>query len=240
MSITELPTSPSWGTDEVPKLIHQTAPTDRTKWHPLWSLCQPTWRQNFPDYKYKLWSDEDIDEFMRARFPSFYPSFAGFRYQIQRVDAFRYFLLFDVGGIYADMDYQCVRPFGGMLPAGKVSIAENMHWPERFQNALMASAPGHPFWLHVFECLLKNYTQQMDTSYFRSVLNTAGPGMLEAAWQSAPAEYLNPLPKHQFSYFDKHESALGVARDSLEAITDPTVYAAHYCTVKWRDQPLGR
>ncbi len=233
MNTSDLPISPSWNTDVVPKLIHQTAPGDTKRWHPLWALCQQTWKEKFPECKYKLWSDEDIDAFMRTRFPSFYPSFAGFRYQIHRVDAFRYFLLYEFGGIYVDMDYECVKPFADLLPPGKVSIAENMHWPERFQNALMASPPRHPFWLHVFEVLKKNYTMQMDPSYFRNVLNTAGPGMLEAAWQSAPEEYLHALPKLQFSYYEKEVSALLTQRVALEPIADPSVYAAHHCTVAW-------
>lgn len=233
MNFFDLPVSPTWNTDVVPRMIHQTAPADTTRWHPLWPLCQRTWKEKFPDYHYKLWNDQDIDDFIRARFPSFYPSFVGFRYQIHRVDAFRYFLLYEVGGIYADMDYECVKPFGDLLPAGKVSIAENMHWPERFQNALIASPPRHPFWLHVFETLVKNYTQQMDSSYFRGVLNTAGPGMLEAAWQSVPPEYLHPLPKQQFSFYDKEASAFLARRESLEPITDPNVFAAHHCTVVW-------
>jgi hypothetical protein len=28
------------------------------------------------------------------------------------------------------MDYECVKNFEHLLPEGKVSIAENMHWPE--------------------------------------------------------------------------------------------------------------
>lgn len=225
--------SPSWATDAVPRLIHQTAPSDPSKWHALWPLCQRTWREKFPDYEYKLWSDEDIDQFMKTRFPEFYPSFVGFRYQIQRVDAFRYFLLYDIGGIYVDMDYQCVQPFGHLLPNGRVSIAENTHWPERFQNALMASPPKHPFWRHVFAALLKSYTQQMHPSKFHSVLYTAGPGMLEMAWQGCPPEFLNALPKEQFSFYEKEDSALLMKRKTLEAIVDPNVFAAHHCTVMW-------
>ncbi len=234
MKLDSLPLSPTWQTDEVPKLLHQTAPSDRSKWHPLWEVCQRTWAHHFPNHTYKLWSDEDIDDFMRSRFPQFYPMFAGFRYQIQRVDAFRYFLLYEIGGLYVDMDYQCVHNFESLLPPGKVSIAENMHWPERFQNALMASAPRHPFWIYAFDALAKCYTYQMDSSFFKSILNTAGPGMIEVATQSAPAEYLNPLPKRQFSYFEKEVSALETGRQQITEISEPDVYAAHHCTVMWR------
>ena len=234
MDLDTFSVSPTWNKDVVPKLLHQTAPADKSRWHPLWEICQKTWIEKFPDYEYKLWSDEDIDEFMRTRCSAFYPSFKSFRYQIQRVDAFRYFLLYEIGGIYVDMDYECVKPFGHLLPAGKVSIGENMHWPERFQNALMASPPKHPFWIHAFDALLKSFTQQMDPSYFRSILNTAGPGMLELAWRNAPAIYLNPLPKLQFSYYEKEVSAHLASRIELQPIPDENVYAAHHCTVVWK------
>jgi mannosyltransferase OCH1-like enzyme len=233
MNLENLPLSPTWQTDEVPKLLHQTAPADRSKWHPLWERCQRTWAPHFPEHTYKLWTDEDIDEFMRTRFPQFYPMFAGFRYQIHRVDAFRYFLLYELGGIYVDMDYECVKNFEHLLPKGKVSIAENMHWPERFQNALMASPPRHPFWIYTLDALRTCYTNQMDPSFFRSVLNTAGPGMIELATQNAPAEYINALPKKQFSFFEKEHSAFELDRTELTRLTESDIYAAHHCTVTW-------
>lgn len=31
----------------IPKIIHQLAPTDITKWHPLWSHCQNSWKNIF-------------------------------------------------------------------------------------------------------------------------------------------------------------------------------------------------
>ena len=38
----------------VPKIIHQTAPRDKTKWNPIWEPCQKTWRLHFPDYEYRI------------------------------------------------------------------------------------------------------------------------------------------------------------------------------------------
>ena len=46
----------------IPKIIHQTAPADKSKWHPIWEICQNSWKENFPspEYSYKFWNDDDL------------------------------------------------------------------------------------------------------------------------------------------------------------------------------------
>lgn len=34
--------SKTWDKDTVPHIIHQTAPSDKSKWHPIWHKCQAT------------------------------------------------------------------------------------------------------------------------------------------------------------------------------------------------------
>jgi len=58
----------------IPKIIHQIAPIDIKKWHPLWKECQETWKLKFPrpEYKYKLWNDEeDLENLIKNDFPFF-------------------------------------------------------------------------------------------------------------------------------------------------------------------------
>ena len=47
--------------DNIPHIIHQTAPADKSKWKQDWYICQESWKKNFPDWEYKLWTDEDND-----------------------------------------------------------------------------------------------------------------------------------------------------------------------------------
>ena len=91
----------------IPKIIHQTwknenIPYDTFKkeWIDSWTNLNPAW-------EYKLWTDEDILSFIEDKFPWFVNRFNEYPKNIQRVDAFRYFVLYEYGGLYADMDFEC-------------------------------------------------------------------------------------------------------------------------------------
>jgi mannosyltransferase OCH1-like enzyme len=52
----------------IPKIIHQTAPADRSKWHAIWTPCQKSWRTQFPDWEYKMWTDEDLEDLIKTKY----------------------------------------------------------------------------------------------------------------------------------------------------------------------------
>jgi len=164
----------------IPKIIHQTAPADKTKWHKIWIMCQYTWKLCFPDWEYKFWSDEDLDTFIKTEYNWFYDTYIKYPNQIFRVDAARYFILYHYGGLYADMDYECFINFEHLLHKTKVSIAESNYYDKKYksnyeyeiyQNALMASPIKHDFWTKVFKNLIK-YSND------KEVLNATGPQII--------------------------------------------------------------
>lgn len=214
--------SATWRTDAVPKIIHQTAPANRKKWHPLWRECQASWLARFPGHTYHMWTDEGIEEFIKTKYPAFFETFRAYDQNIKRIDAFRYFLLYEYGGIYADMDYQCVRDFATLLPTGKVSIAESMYpGDEGFQNALMASPAKHPFWLYVIDELLHRQRA-------KDVLYATGPLLIAQAVRVAPGSMVNALPRKQFSYLNVPASRSRATKAAV--VSDASVFAIHHCT----------
>jgi len=141
-------------TKEIPKIIHQSAPADKSTWPEIWSKCQKKWKEQFPSpkYEYKMWTDEDLDCLMKTDFPEYYDMYAGYDQNIKRFDIARYFILYKYGGIYADMDYICFKNFYDLMPSDKVSISESPYkYNEHLQNALMISPKEHPFWIKVIE-----------------------------------------------------------------------------------------
>ncbi len=218
------PYSKTWQTDSVPMLLHQTAPSDKSKWHKLWKPCQESWIKKCSHYAYCLWNDEDVVDLIKKRYPKFVPTFQAYDVNIKRVDAFRYFLLYEYGGVYVDMDYECVRNFDHTLVKGKVSIAESMFAHEKYQNALMASPARHPFWLYVFEALLKRPGE--------AVVVATGPKLIDDVVANVPPDMFNPLPKEGFAVVEPFESR---TEDLQEKKWDdhPKVYAVHHCTASW-------
>jgi mannosyltransferase OCH1-like enzyme len=113
--------------NNIPKIIHQTAPRDKSKWKEEWHSCQQTWKDLFPEseYKHVMWNDDDLENLISNDFPWYYDIYKSYKKNIQRIDIARYFILYKYGGIYADMDYMCMKNFYDTLPSNKVSISES-------------------------------------------------------------------------------------------------------------------
>lgn len=227
--------SPTWRQDSVPKIIHQTAPANTDKWHPIWKICQKSWRDKFPDYEYRMWTDEDLDDLIRIKYPWFYPTFSSYDKKIKKIDAARYFIMFEHGGVYADMDFECINNFSHLIPNGKVSIAEspakNDGRGETHQNALMISPPGHPFWITVFNELERNKNQN-------DVLYATGPQIIINSINNSEPEMVNSLPCEKFApvYTSEFKPIWQTGKNWLIKTHDEKdVFTKHHGTAVWSD-----
>ena len=155
----------------VPKLLHQswknsTVP-DRFK---AWSQ---TCRTTNSDWEYVLWTDDDNALMVKKYAPWFLNTFNDLPEPIERADASRNLYMHIFGGVYADLDTECLRPYNSLFanhsvpPVSHKEIALDnshliepstqrkaflgqMHEDRTFHsglpNAWMASTPAHPFW----------------------------------------------------------------------------------------------
>jgi len=97
----------------IPKIIHQTyinssIPTQ-------WLAAQQSCIDLHPDYEYNLWTDDRSLEFITKEYPWFLSTFNGYKHNIQRADAIRYFVLAYYGGVYIDLDDGCKRRLDPLL-----------------------------------------------------------------------------------------------------------------------------
>ena len=126
----------------------------------------------------------------------------------------RYLILHTYGGIYRDSDYECTAP-PGQFTLGSDDLPLHVvesRWKfnEWVQNSLMASVPGHPFWMDlandVVRTGLKGWCRQHNGRI--DVLASTGPQRLEK-WIAMP-EYVscvNVLPWRR--YFGEAEKGRG-------------------------------
>jgi len=217
----------------IPKIIHQTAMSDETKWPKIWKRCQESWKRLHPDFQYVMWTDEAMDAFMRAKYPAFYPMYASYDIHIKRVDVVRYFILYHFGGIYADMDYECMQRFYEELPVGKACIAESPWVMEKYQNALMASPQGHPFWLVVFQLIAREaqWCLESPADPGRTVLSCTGPNIIREAVAMSPPDAVHALSRTKYAGLKRSEN---LDRDGRERM-----YAIHWGTSSWTPYDLS-
>lgn len=138
--------------ETVPKIVHFMFKEDLTQpgsqWpNPVWRVSYESWQKHFPqpEYMYRFWTDAAIDRFFRDSCSEHYTLFTTYTKEIYKSDLSRYCILKEMGGIYADLDYEPRANFYSDLLTGKVSLIQSAYDHEEFQNSLMASPAGPKF-----------------------------------------------------------------------------------------------
>jgi mannosyltransferase OCH1-like enzyme len=137
--------------------------------------------QNVGSFEHHMWTDDEMHMFIQKHEPDFYKNtYITYKYDIQRVDSFRYVLLYYYGGIYIDMDNGCNRPFKDLLATLETLDPDSPHlaaFPrsEAFgvETDLLVATAGHPLYKQLISRLhLFNHNFFL---HFWTILVSAGP-----------------------------------------------------------------
>jgi len=170
----------------IPKTIHQTGKTrslskDLRKY-------QISWIKHNPEYKYQFYDDDDCEQFVRNHFPSLLQTYKNFPVPVQRADFFRYLVVYECGGIYADLDVECYRSIDSLIQSESAifSIETKItqkrqnelgyNCPHQITNAIFAAEPKNEFLHQVIKRALKYSTLQVENP--TDVEDSTGPRML--------------------------------------------------------------
>ncbi len=192
-----LPRAPS--DRSFPKLIFQTwksklsMPENYARW-------SKSLRQMNQDFEYFLWDDVDNRSFIERFYPWFLPFYDAYPREIYRADAVRYFFLYQFGGLYADMDTECLRPVGDLFRSGDVwlvRIGNDPHFPHSIPNAIMASRPLQEFWLLVIHLMVEKAKALGDSAAMvgKGPEALTGPMLLKTAYDTYIAPEQNDVRK---------------------------------------------
>lgn len=179
------------------KIIHQTWKT--TELPPAFKRWSQSWKDCLPDWEYKLHTDDDNRQFIATHFPDFLSTYDGYEEPIERVDAVRYAYLAVEGGLYIDLDIECLKDPTPVFDQGKAlnaSVFLIRETPTQVSQAFMGA--GVPTHKNFFENIIRN--NLMDTSKGNvkkkkkskgSVLDVTGPHMFTAMlkkWEGLTTE----------------------------------------------------
>lgn len=179
-----------------PKIIHQT--WKDTNIPQKWMKSYNSWRTLHPEWKYILWTDIMIREYILTHHPHLLYIHDSYPYNIQRADMIRYIVLYDFGGVYSDLDLYPVeninRFVDGICSDTAFVYSANT---DCFTNALMMSKPGAKLWMEVFDLLKKPLPWYVFGKHM-VVMKSTGPLMLTQALKDTQTTY-SVLPKSMFN-----------------------------------------
>jgi mannosyltransferase OCH1-like enzyme len=112
------------------------------------------------DFEHFLWDDSDNRRFIAEYYPWFLAIYDAYPREIYRADAVRYFFLYQFGGVYVDMDTECLKPLAPLFESSADvwlgRMGDDAAFPHSIPNAVMASRPRQEFWLLAIHLLLEN------------------------------------------------------------------------------------
>lgn len=163
---------------KIPKVIHQTWKNEQIP--EGWKKAVESWK-SLPNYTYILWTDKDCLDFIEINYSWFIETYNNYPYNIQRIDAVRYFILYHYGGIYVDMDKGC-QLFPDLLLEPAIMLQETI--PFGLTNDVMGAAPRHPFFQHVIDGLIpSNHFYGLN---YLTVMFSTGPLFLTERYNTFP------------------------------------------------------
>ena len=171
----------------IPKIIHQTWRDENIPGPREWP---ESWRRHNPDWEYRLWTDADLQALVHDHYPDLTELFHAYPNPVQRADMGRYLILHRHGGVYADIDTECLAPLDALASETRVVLAEEpvehryhthpLGMDRMFFNGILASPQGHSFWPHMTAMLVRCAEARA------FVLESTGPLALTGAVESFP------------------------------------------------------
>lgn len=154
------------------------------------------WRRLHPDWEYCLWTDGQLPDLVNDGVFHAIPSLAG------KADVLRYELIWRFGGIYVDMDFECLRPVDPLLEDISAFIADQR--VNRPINGLFGSQREHGFACALVRDLPASFATH------RGLFHQTGPGFLRRTFY----RFLGP----DFTHERHGRGVLHRSRDTLLAI----------------------
>ena len=223
----------------IPKILHQIwlgSPVP----HEFYPLIE-SWLTQHPDWEYKLWTDKEIE---KLHLVNQHVYALADNYGMQS-DIARLEILYRFGGLYADLDQQCVLPHDIFhhITDFYIGLVDTTLLPKRaISNALIGAATNHPLLEKAIEHIqnshktLKNRKQMTP----QTTMRYTGPYLLgqithDYLMRRPPSHPLClVLPKPFFSPLPCKKCPL-LELSPLLSTMKPYTYAIHYHTCTWQE-----
>lgn len=171
------------------------------------------WKRLHPLWEYCLWTDDNLPERIQNR-----AQFENAAHYAQASDILRLEVIYQYGGVYIDMDFECVRNIASLCEGIDMfcGTEDGVH----YCDGLFGAVPGHPAVKEAIDALPASMVE-----YGHLPINMqTGPGFTTRVWKGRkdvwvyPKEFFYPYGWHE--KHRKSESFLGA-------------YAIHHWAGSW-------
>ena len=228
--------------EKIPHIIHQVYEDIKGPSESLLELTK-TWKEFHPNWAYRFWQKESIEDFINANFPYFISVYRNYPFNVQRWDAIRYLLLYHYGGLYVDIDYECLANFDLLLQNADccMGLEPYHHALEHHRtlivgNALMASTSAHRYFELIIEDMIKNKNTIFSEFYKLQILESTGPFLTTRVYNLYPdKKQIRLLPDELIAPLSIQEICFLLNENRPEEIDNKIdkAYAIHYFMGSW-------
>lgn len=214
--------------------------------------CVDSFKERNPAWTVVVMSDADCLAWLAARRPADLAWYEALPKGILRADAMRLLWLHEMGGVYADIDVECLRSLDGLvasLEAGKSlgltrdhPVHERIHFSNTpmWMNDFMVARPGAP----LIQEALRQLAGMVAGGYVfnaRNAVMETGPGLLNralrtlggpeaASVQYLPWEQIHPLPDMTNAFPEKEAADADIRSRNWRGAAP---WVAHYWYHTW-------
>jgi mannosyltransferase OCH1-like enzyme len=178
----------------------------------------------------KVWTDDDAPcfPFINRR------AFDDAQNYGEKSDIWRYEILYRHGGVYADTDFECLKPFDDLHKTCEFYAGVGQMKEAELINALIGSRPNHP----ILQALIENIKPGAgdhdpwriiaDTGpyYFTRIFLEVAPSCAQGTVVPFPTTFFYPFPLWQRHRRD----VVNIKREFVK----PESLAIHYFSTSWQ------
>lgn len=198
----------------IPRIIHQVwfkvgnGPATPPK---EYDEMRASWRRNHPDWTFMEWDHQRSRQLIQEHYPQYLGLFDGYKREIFRIDAIRYFILHHYGGFYVDTDVTSLKPIDELC-RHKAVLALNKYTKSTVpinNNHFMACVPASELMQRCIERLPTASLVQTNKDSYLSTMLTAGPFFLTSVvsyYKRSRDIYILPYEKEAalLTHHEKH------------------------------------
>lgn len=228
----------------IPKIIHQVWEGRTEYLGDVYKALGNTWKNFHPDWDYEFWDENRIDKFIYDYYPEMIDVFYGYPYDIQRWHTIRYLILYKLGGLYVDFDYECLESVNSFIsdddkcyfvmePKQHVHLSNSNIF---LNNTLMISPKEHSFLKAIIRNIQSKSILNIGDKYL-DASNTTGVLMLTDLYEKyAEKKSIGILPSEQFAPLSREDIQSYIHGSADEKLLEGKIQKAaaiHYFNNTW-------